>query len=118
LNVIDRLPRDSEYFEAVCADEDLARQHAKQEQLDARGEPVQRKPVQRMRDWSASVELLTMILNRLAELTQAVAALGGAKPRQIEPAPMPVTALERVRNRSRHEKHKALTARVLRRPPQ
>jgi hypothetical protein len=70
-------------------------------------------PTRRMRDWSPTVELLTAVLNRLGELVQAVAALGGASPRQLPPAPHPVTAVDRVKTRNRKAKHAALVARVL-----
>ncbi len=71
------------------------------------------KPVRRMSDWSVTVELLSSILNRLGELTQAVAALGGAKPHKITPAPVPQTAMDRARNRRRFDNHRRLVARVL-----
>jgi hypothetical protein len=70
-------------------------------------------PGRRMSDWSAQTELLTAILNRLGEMTQALASLGGAKPRPVPPAPVPVGALEKVRNRRRLQKHKSLVARLL-----
>jgi hypothetical protein len=97
-------------MEAMSQDEKLA------EQLAARPEPGNRPATRRMSDWSATVELLTAILNRLGELTQAVAALGGAKPRTVPSAPVPATAIDRVRNRKRFERHNTLAARVLRRP--
>lgn len=111
LNIIDQLPRNSRYVEAMTQDEQLALRMAG---LPENPDPG---PKRRMSDWSVPVELLTAILNRLGELTQAVAALGGAKPRKVPPAPVPQTALDRVRNRQRFDKHKALAARVLRRPP-
>jgi hypothetical protein len=66
-----------------------------------------------MSEWSPVVELLTLLANRLGELTQVVAALGGAKPGRVPPLPAPVTALDRVRHRVRRRKHAALVARVL-----
>lgn len=107
LNVIDRLPRHSAYFEALCDDEEMA------EHLARQPEPKDTKPRRRMSEWNATVELLTAVLNRLGELTQAVAALGGAKPRKVPSAPYPVTAIERIRNRKRQDKHRSLVARVL-----
>lgn len=75
-------------------------------------------PTRRMSDWSPQVELLTAILNRLGEVAQAIAALGGAKPKKVPSAPYPVTALDRVRSRKRFQRHHALSARILRRPQQ
>jgi hypothetical protein len=109
LNVIDQLPRDSRYVEAMAMDEQLA------ERLADRPQP-QAKAKRRMADWSVQVELLTAILARLGEVTQAIAALGGAKPRKLPPVPVPQTAMDRIRNRKRFEKHHALVARVMRRP--
>lgn len=106
LNIIDRLPRHSAYFEALCDDEEMAEHLARQPESKS-------QPRRRMSEWSATVELLTAVLNRLSELIQAVAALGGAKPRKVPSAPYPVTALDRVRNRKRLEKHRSLVARVL-----
>jgi transposase len=111
--MIDRLPRDSAYFEALTDDEELAVQIAA-----TAPEPNKRPAHRRMTDWSPTVEVLTAILDRLAELTQTVAALGGAKPRKVPRAPHPVTAMERVRNRRRQQKHESLVSRVLpHRPP-
>lgn len=109
LNIIDHLPRDSAYFEAVADDDELA-------ERVAANPPKEQGPRRRMTDWSPTVELLSAILDRLAELTQTVAALGGAKPRKVPRAPHPVTAVDRARTRRRFEKHQKLTARVLRRP--
>lgn len=113
LNLIDRLPRDSAYFEALTEDEELANRMA------AVPEPAKRTPHRRMADWSPTVEILTAMLDRLAELTQTVAALGGAKPRKLPRAPHPVTAIDRARTRRRQQSHESLVARVLpnRRPP-
>lgn len=108
LNIIDRLPRTSAYVEAMIADEQLAEQL-----IDDKSEDERQKPSRRMSDWSVEVELLTYIFDRLGELTQAVAALGGAKPRQPQRAPYPATAMQRVRERRRKQRHLELVARVL-----
>lgn len=93
-------------MEALTQDEDLAR-----EMLNR---PAGKTSAQRrMSEWSPEVELLSIAVDRLAELIQAVAAGHGAKPRPITPAPRPQTADERVRNSERLRKHRALVARVL-----
>lgn len=106
LNVIDHLPRDSAYVEALTNDDAFA------EAVLAQDIPAG-KPTRRMADWSPTVELMSSILDRLGEVVQAVAALGGAKPRKIAAAPRPVTARDRVAHRRRMENHRALVARVL-----
>lgn len=108
LNLIDRLPRNSLFFEAISNDERLADQLAA-----SAGDDKPAKPTRRMADWSPTVEILTSILNRLGELTQAVAALGGAKPRKVQHAPYPVTAIEAARRRRREARHRMLVSRVL-----
>lgn len=106
LNIIDRLPRDSAYVEALSDDEQLA------EQMIRQPDPP-KAPRRRMADWSPTVELLTAILDRLGEVTMTIAALGGAKPRKFPRAPHPVTAFERIRNRKREAKHRSVVARLL-----
>lgn len=71
------------------------------------------KPVRKMSDWSPAVELLSALLDRVGELIQATAALGGAKPHRVPPAPRPVTALDRARYRRLQQRHESLSARVL-----
>jgi hypothetical protein len=111
LNIIDRLPRDSAYIDALSQDDEFAAAYARDD------DDSSAKPVRRMAEWSPSVEILTLILDRLGEVVQAVAALGGVKPRKLPRAPRPVTASERLASRRRHEGHKALVSRVLRKPP-
>lgn len=106
LNIIDNLPRDSAYGEAMANDETLA------EYLAGMPQPKV-KPSRRVSDWSAEVELLTAILDRLGEAVQAIAAIGGAKPKQVRPAPRPVTAIDRVRRRRAEQKHRSIVTRVL-----
>lgn len=112
LNIIDRLPRDSAFMEAMADDDELADRMVRARGRTSEGKT---KPVRRMSDWSPTVEMLTAILDRLGELVQAVAALGGAKPGKLPRAPYPVTALDRARNRQRVETHTSVVARVLRR---
>lgn len=109
LNVIDRLPRSSAYAEALAEDEALAEQILEREE-QGNAPPAPRR---RVSDWTPTVEILTTIQDRMAELIQVVAMLGGAKPRQVPWAPRPRTAVQRVRRRQQIRKHEALVARVL-----
>ncbi len=108
LNLIDQLPRTSRYAEAMAQDDRLAEQL-----IRSRAQEPPGKTRRRMSDWSVQVELLTAILNRLGELTQAVAVLGGAKPKKVSSAPVPLTAFDRARERERARKHRSVVARVL-----
>ncbi len=110
LNIIDNLPRESRYFEARVNDERVI-----EAILTAEGHTaaVDAAPTRRMADWSAQVELLTLIVNRLGEVAQGIAVLGGAKPGKVPPAPQPTTAYETVRSRMRSRKHETLVSRLL-----
>lgn len=90
----------------MVLDEDLARQF-----LRSSGQAP--KARRRMSEWSPETELLSTVVDRLAELIQTVAASHGAKPKQITPAPRPETAGERVRHMERVRKHRSIVARVL-----
>lgn len=70
-------------------------------------------PRRRMSEWSVEVELLSAMVDRLAEVIQAIAASSGAKPSKITPQPRPKTAYERVRGKDRVRRHHALVLRVL-----
>ncbi len=106
LNIIDQLPRDSAFAEALSNDEGLAEALLKMPQRPG-------LPTRRMREWSAEVELLSALVDRTAELIQAVAATKGAKPKQVRWMPRPVTAIQRLRARARKAKHNSLVARLL-----
>ncbi len=108
LNIIDRLPRDSAYMEAVADDEEVAEQ-----MLRRRDSGEDKQPRRRLSDWSPTVEILTTIVDRIGELTQVAAALGGARPSKLPRGPYPVTAFDRVRNRRRVDNHRSLVSRVL-----
>jgi hypothetical protein len=107
INLIDRLPRNSAYFEAVVLDENVAAA------MLAASDGRETKAKRRMSEWSAEAELLSTLVDRVAELIQANVAVRGGKPAQFAPQPRPETALERVRAQERIRKHRALVARVL-----
>jgi hypothetical protein len=107
LNLIDRLPRNSAYIAAVAADDDVADAIAQRDDGDQVG---QRRE---LTDWTADVELLSMLYDRVGELIQATVASRGVRPTRLQPAPRPVTALERARRRARIRQHDDLVARVL-----
>jgi hypothetical protein len=106
LNIIDQLPRDSAFHESLADDEQLA------ERMLERPDPPPGPPTRRMREWSAEVELLSVVVDRLAELIQVVGATKGSKARSIRHQPRPVTAMQKLRARKRRAKHEALAARV------
>lgn len=108
LTLIDWLPRNSAYIEAISEDEEIAEQFLKRpENKRARG------AAPRVSEWSPEVERLTDIVDRLGEVVVAVVASQGGKPPRIRPTPRPRTAIDRLRERKRYEHHKKTVARVL-----
>lgn len=100
------LPRSSAYTEAMAGDEELA-QH-----LPDRGdEPA--APQRRMSEYTAEVELLSVVADRLAEVVNVIIAVNRGRPGKVTPMPRPVTAMDRLRRRRREHNHKSLVARVL-----
>jgi hypothetical protein len=83
------------------------------EHILAQPEPTTKPPARRWSEYSVVVEMLTAIFDRLGEVPNAIAAANGAKPRKIKPAARPVTAVEKVRERRAHKKHRSVVARVL-----
>ncbi len=71
------------------------------------------KPERRMADWSADVEMLTAIYDRLGEVVMAFASSRGARHHRLEPGPRPTTAIRKYKDRVRQDRHLALVAQVL-----
>lgn len=106
LNLVDHLPRNSAYVQAVTDDEEWA------EQVLSLPQRAQRPRVD-MADWSPELERLTDLYDRLGELIRAVVAGAGAKPKRVAPAPRPTTALDRMRARKRRATHDRLVSVLL-----
>jgi hypothetical protein len=107
LNVIDHLPRNSHYVEAVSLDEQVAERI-----LNMPDDSVSR-PRRRMSEYSVVVETLSLLTDRVSELIGTVAASKGLKPRKIPPAPRPETATERLRSQRRRVTHRRLVSKLL-----
>lgn len=106
LNLIDHLPRNSYYVEALADDEELAEMV-----LESPHDDVPTGP--RMSQWSPEAGLLAEIVDRLAEVASAVVASAGGAPGTLKPYPRPRTAADRVQARRRRQRHDALVRRVL-----
>lgn len=109
LNLIDRLPRNSQFVEAQANDEDAARA------LFAVVGDALPEPTERWSEWSPEREALARLEDRLQDLTRAVVASGGSKPGQFRPARRPTSAMQGLREARRVDQHRTLVARVL--PP-
>lgn len=108
LTILEHLPRTSAYAQAMATDPELAKQ--------VLGLPDGARSAQwrrSHRDYTAEVEMLSAVFDRLGELIRTVAASRGARSRQPTAAPRPIAAIERIRRQSAEEKHRRLTARVL-----
>lgn len=111
LNLIDWLPRDSAFMEAMSEDEELAENLLRQPRGKTPGHKV------RISEFSPLRETLSDLYDRQGEIVQAIIAAAGAKPPKLKPYPRPRTALDRLRDKHRYEKHRSTVARVLRRDP-
>jgi hypothetical protein len=110
LNFIDNLPRNSAYVTALVEDEEYAEAVVAAEA----GAQERHRPRRYMNEWSVEVELLSSVLDRLGELISvSVVAAGAKKAPKVAPAPRPMTAIERIRQKRRWRRHESLVSRVL-----
>lgn len=101
--MIDHLPQDSFFVEAIADDEEYALQTALQPKQD-------QSP--RLSEWSAEAALLAMVVDRLGLLASMLAQFGKSR-LSLPPVERPMTATERMRTRVSQTRHKALVAKLL-----
>jgi hypothetical protein len=107
--LIDHLPSNSYYGEALADDDELARA--------ALGQPDKPRAARvRMSQWSAEVAAMSDAIDRLGLLVQTIVAVNGGKPPKIPPAVRPITAADRVKHEARRDAARSLAERVL--PPE
>ena len=114
LNLIDHLPQNTWFHQAVSEDVDHAVMLLKaQKEARRRGiEPPPSGPS--MRSWSPEVDALTKVLDAVNNLSYITAAAnGGGKAKKPKVAPRPPTAMERAKLRLRQEEHAILVRRML-----
>lgn len=109
LNFIDGLPRHSQFVEAMADDEEAAAAFLDRE--DQGDDAHQRGP--RLSEYTPEREALDAILDRLAEVTNAIVASSGVRPHKAKPAQRPRTATDRLRARRARASHERLVALVL-----
>lgn len=105
LRLIDRLPPHSRYVAALLDDPDTARQLADL--------PEPEDSSLSMAGFDPTRALLSALLDAINNNTAATIAAAGADPPKFDPAPRPVTELDRARNRLRHDTRRALAALAL-----
>lgn len=93
LTLIDHLPRTSAFAAAVAQDDELAAEV---------GDLPKGSDIVSLTEWTPEVQALAAIVDRLAELINAVVVnhpSGKGRPTRVRPWPRPVTAFDRARTR-------------------
>jgi len=83
-----------------------------QERAEREGKPMSKNPP--MSTWSAEVESLTTISDKLSTLAYILRAVNGDKQaQQPKPSLRPATAMPSIQRKHRQEQHDKLAARLL-----
>ena len=110
LNLINHLPRNTHFTEAISLDEEHA-------EAVARAPQEKREPYRPpMHAWSMEAQMLATVIDRLGALQHILVAVNSKKGagEPPKPYPVPLVALERIRHQVRMQKHQSLVARVKR----
>lgn len=99
LNLIDRLPSNSQYVQELANDADL---------MDAVAAAGARKHVEHLSDWSPEVGKLTLLADLVTQLLHATVAAAGGKPGRFKPLPRPMTALEAAKHKRQMREYEEL----------
>lgn len=70
------------------------------------------------RDYTAEVEMLSAVFDRIGELIRVTAAVHGGRGKPPPPAPRPVHAVERFGRRRAKTRHQQLVSRLMTRKPE
>lgn len=113
LDLIDRLPRDTYYWQVITKDPEHAAMLVEaQERAEAAGEKGDNAPP--MSAWSPVVEAITTLTDRVNSLIYITRAANGAKGEQPpKPITRPTTAITSIKSKRRQQRHESLTARLL-----
>jgi hypothetical protein len=121
LNLIDHLPRNTWYHQAVLDDPEhvqaLIDAEMRQEQEKSEGAEPAGPP---LHTWSPELEAITNVLDAVRGVSHTVAAVNSEKgktPQPPKPSPRPSSALDRARKKAKAERkqarHESLVARML-----
>jgi hypothetical protein len=113
LELIDRLPRDTYYWQVITQDPEHAEMLVQaQERAEREGKPLSSAPP--MSTWSAEVEAITTVGDKLSNIAYILRAVNGDKQApQPKPAERPQTAIPSIKRKHRQEQHNKLAARLL-----
>lgn len=113
LELIDRLPRDTYYWQVITQDPEHAEMLVQaQERAEREGKKMSAAPP--MSTWSAEVEALTTISDKISVLSYTLRAVNGDKQaQQPKPSLRPETKLASIKARHRQEQHVKLADRLL-----
>ena len=105
LNLIEHLPRNSFYVEAISNDDEL---------ISTLPQSKDQAPaVEKLSSYSPEKEVLAAIYDRLGTLLAVAITSGGGNAPNFEPFPRPTSAFQRVKQHSAHERHESLVKRLL-----
>lgn len=108
MNAISRIPRASYYWQSAMNDPETAK--AIEEQRAKKGSKAKGFPVS---EYTTTVQVLADQNNLIKNLTTAVIAAGGGKPKTPETYPGMISLLDRMKTEVRKSEHEKLSARVL-----
>ena len=113
--MVDRLPRDTYYWQVITQDPEYAEQMVEaQERAEREGKQQSSAPP--MSTWSAEVESLAQVVDKLAVVVYTLRAVNGDKTaKPPKPTQRPQTARPSIQRRRRQEQPPTLAARRLRR---
>ena len=113
LNLIDHLPQNTWYHQAISEDVEHAVMLIKsQEEAKRRGiDPPPSGPS--LRSWSPEVDAMTRVLDAVNNVAFITAKAAGGKGKPPKASPRPPTAMERAKLKVKQERHAILRARML-----
>jgi hypothetical protein len=113
LELIDRLPRDTYYWQVITQDPEHAEMLVEaQERAEREGKKMSAAPP--MSTWSAEVEGLAAVGDKLSVIAHILKVVNGDKQSQPpKPALRPETAMPSIKRKHRQEQHDKLAARLL-----
>lgn len=112
LNLIDHLPQNTHYYQALMQDDDYARQIAEIREKE-KAEKGDKKSAPRWETWSNEREGLARVEDAVRGLSQTIAGAFGGKPGEFKPSPRPETKIDKAAAEVKTHSHKKLASRLI-----